>query len=367
MNVATALATAATPDPELAANVVREALDRAGLDIARGVLLFLTTDFAHNAHAAVVAVQRAANCLQVTGCTAPGILTEEDWVLDRPAACAMVFGEGYDFGLTHGSEADRAPPILTLATPTAATASWLQGGPPRYGMLSTDNSAHGDGRLWSHGKMAADGRCESALPGAHAVIGLSRGVHALGQAQRIEAVHGLDLQRLGGHRAFDALMRALPTDLRASDPLPFHLLAAAVISGDPQDALEEGRYALVPLIGANHDERSIALAAQVAVGDFIFWTLREADAAERDMQSVANRLADDLQEEPDFGLLFSCLGRGPYFFGGEDRDLAAVKARFPGLPLIGAYGSGQIAPLFDGNRVVHNAALLTLFRSRSRV
>jgi small ligand-binding sensory domain FIST len=57
------------------------------------------------------------------------------------------------------------------------------------------------------------------------------------------------------------------------------------------------------------------------------------------------------------------MGRGPYFFGGEDRDLAIVKERYPGLPLIGAYGGGQIAPLFDGNRVVHNAAVLGLFKA----
>ncbi len=366
MNVATAIATAAKPDAELATHVVRTALERAGLDFARGVLLFLTTDFAHNAHAAVVAAQRAANCLQVTGCTAPGILTEEDWVLDRPGACAMVFGEGYDLGLTHGSSADSQPPILTLSTPSA-TAGWLEGGPPRYGMLSTDNSARGDGRLWSHGKMSTDGRCVSALPGARVVIGVSRGVHALGPAQAVEAVDGLDLQKLGKHLAYDALLRALPVELRDSDNLPFHLLAAALVLGDPQGALEEGRYTMVPLIAANHDERSITLAAQVAIGDFIFWTLRKADAAERDMQAVAEHLAQELQEEPDFGLMFSCLGRGPYFFGGEDRDLAAVKARFPGLALIGGYGSGQIAPLFNSNRVLNNTVLLALFRSRSHV
>jgi len=39
-----------------------------------------------------------------------------------------------------------------------------------------------------------------------------------------------------------------------------------------------------------------------------------------------------------------------------------VRERFPGMPLIGAYGGGQIAPLFDGNGQVHNAAVLALFR-----
>jgi hypothetical protein len=33
------------------------------------------------------------------------------------------------------------------------------------------------------------------------------------------------------------------------------------------------------------------------------------------------------------------------------------------MPLIGAYGGGQIAPLLDGNRQVHNAAVLALCRA----
>jgi hypothetical protein len=90
----------------------------------------------------------------------------------------------------------------------------------------------------------------------------------------------------------------------------------------------------------------------------VFWAMRQGLAAENDMRRLAGELADRLGAAPDFGLLFSCLGRGPWFFGGEDRDLAVVKERFPGLPLIGAYGGGQIAPLFNGNEQVHNAAVL---------
>ncbi|MBK8524869.1 MAG: hypothetical protein IPL58_12770 [Betaproteobacteria bacterium] len=31
---------------------------------------------------------------------------------------------------------------------------------------------------------------------------------------------------------------------------------------------------------------------------------------------------------PDFGMFF-CIGQGPYFYGDDDRDLAAVIERFP--------------------------------------
>lgn len=354
--IATALASATKPEAELAAAVVKEALFRAGTDIARGVLLFLTTDFMHQAHAAVVAASRAANCLQVTGCTASGILTDEDWVLDRPAACAMVFGSGFGLGAPRGADT----PLLTLAAPSAATDNRLSGDARRYGLLSTDNSAHGAGRIWCHGKMASDARCETTISGVSAAIGVSRGVHSLGRP--LPAVtRGHDVLKVGNHAALNALLRELPLEMREMEKLPFHLLSAGIVSGDPTNAIEEGRYTLVPVIAASHDERSVTLTAQLEPGAHLFWTMRQALATENDMRQTADRLAGELGMAPEFGLLFSCMGRGPYFFGGEDRDLAAVKERFPGLPLIGAYGGGQIAPLFDGNRVVHNAAVLGLF------
>ena len=359
--IATALASADKADPELAAAVVRAALERADVGIARSVLLFLTADFAHMAHAAVVAASRAGHCLQVTGCTAPGVFTEEDWVLDRPAACAMVFGG--ECGLAAHAPADA--PLLSLAAPNAVSSAWLKGGGRRYGLLSTDNSAHGAGRLWCHGKMADDGRCETAIVGAHAAIGVSRGMHILGEP-RPATSDGREVLKTGAHPALSSLLRDLPLEMREMEKLPFHLLAAGIVAGDPEHAIEEGRYSLVPLLSANHDDRSVTLAMPLEPGAQIFWALRQALAAENDMRRLVDELAAQHETDetaPDFGLLFSCLGRGPYFFDGEDRDLAVLKARFPGMPLIGAYGGGQIAPLLDGNRQVHNAAVLALCRA----
>lgn len=354
--IGTAIFSADKADPELAADVVRTALARAGVGIARSVLLFLSTDFVHQAHAAVLAASRAAHCLQVAGCTAPGVFTEEDWVLDRPAACAMVFGG--DCGLAAHPEA--GAPLLSLATPTTAVRSWLAGGGQRYGLLSTDNSAHGAGRIWCHGKMATDGRCETAVAGARAAIGVSRGMRVLGEPRPV-ACNGRDVLKIGGHPALNSLLRELPLEMREMEKLPFHLLAAGIVRGRPEGAIEEGRFTLVPIIAASHDERSITLTLPLDDGDRVFWAMRQGLAAESDMRRLAEDLSGKLGAAPDFGLLFSCLGRGPYFFGGEDRDLAVVRERFPGMPLIGAYGGGQIAPLSDGNGQVHNAAVLALF------
>ncbi len=358
--IATALASADKATPELAANVVRAALERAGAGIAHSVLLFLTTEFVHHSQAAVAAASRAAHCLQVTGCTAPGIFTEEDWVLDRPAACAMVFGG--DCGLAALPE--EGIPLLSLAAPNAATLAWLTSAVPRYGLLSTDCSAHGAGRIWCHGKMAAEGRCETAITGARAAIGVSRGMRILGEPRPVTCI-GRDVLKTGEHSALNTLLRELPLEMREMEKLPFHLLAAGIVSGRRERAVEEGRYTLVPIIAASHEDRSVTLAVPVAADAQVFWAMRQGLAAEKDMRRLAGDLAGQLGAAPDFGLIFSCLGRGPYFFGGQDRDLAVDKERFPGLPLIGAYGGGQIAPLHDGNGQVHNAAVLALFAAKT--
>ncbi|MEW5887848.1 MAG: FIST C-terminal domain-containing protein [Pseudomonadota bacterium] len=358
--VASALAVARKPEPELAADAVREALSCCRADIAQSVLLFLSDDFArHTAQAAVQAASRAAHCLQVAGCTAPGVFTDQDWVLDRPAACALVFGANVTLGAPAGGD----EPLLTLALPAAATSAWLEGPAQRFGILSTDGAAQNPGRVWGHGKLSPEGRFEATLTGVRAAIGAAQGLRILTPPLAVSQVSGYDVRRLGEQPALATLLRELPLELRSQKQLPLHLLFAGVIVGDPQGAVDQGRYTPVSLITVNGEENSVTLATQLAPGSHLFWGMRSAVAAERDMRVLVSTLAARLQDEPDFGLMFSCMGRGPYFFGGEDRDLAAVKERFPGMPLAGVYGSGEIGHIGGGNRILHNTAVLALFRA----
>lgn len=358
MIIATGLTTADQATPELVGKAVAIALGRTGRDMAQSVLLFLGSEFAHLSHAAVVAASRTAGCLNVTGCTAAGVLTEEDWILDRPAAAAMVFTE--ECGLSAHAQAD--DPLLTLTVPNAARVDWLAQGGPRFGLLSTDAAGQGPGRVWCHGKMLLQGACETAFAATRMVVGTSRGVRILGAAEPATS-HGRELERLGDIPALQVLLRQLPQDLREEEKLPLHLICAGVVQGNPAGAIDENRYTLIPLLAVDHKTLSVTLAQPVDEGARIFWTVRQAQAAESDMLALTDQLAAQLGAAPDFGLLFSCLGRGPWFFGGDDRDLALVKARFPGLPLIGAYGGGQIAPLPGGSVPLHNAAVLALCAS----
>ena len=77
-------------------------------------------------------------------------------------------------------------------------------------------------------------------------------------------------------------------------------------------------------------------------GQYLAWAIRQPLSAEADMRQAADKLKVAL---PACALMFSCIGRGPFFYGGEDRDLNILRERFPKLPILGTYGTGQIAPL----------------------
>ena len=136
---------------------------------------------------------------------------------------------------------------------------------------------------------------------------------------------------------------------------------AGITYGNPATAIAAGRYRLAQIISVNPQDGSVTLSIRPASGEQLFWAMRQPLAAERDMRLTLERLQQELGATPDFGLCFPCMGRGPYFYGGVDRDLQLVQQRFPGMPLIGFYGNGEIAPFNGSNQLFQYAAVLGLF------
>lgn len=349
---ATALARGPEAAAELAAQAVQAALARLQGAVPHTVLLFLTCEFLRHVPAALAAASRAARCLNVSGCTAPGVLTEADWAIDQPAACALVLGGGVPF--RPGGESPGSG--LAFAVPEAAHPGWLSGIGPRAGLVSC--SGDHPGKVWTHGKLCEGGAGSGGFPGARGATAVARGVRALSPPLPADGIAGYELNRINGQPALSTLLRALPVPLRAADTLPLNQLFLGVAAeGTP--APGEG-FELVALLGINHEEGSVILSRRLAPGAAVFWALRTPLAAEHEMRDTVARTAAALGGAPAFGLLFSCIGRGPYYYGGADRDILALRERFPGLPLIGAYGSGQIAPAGAVSQTIHNSAVLTL-------
>lgn len=359
MTVATGLAIAREARPEVAKQAVEAALRKADTDIATSVLLFLTPEFARDPHEALLAASKASSCTQIIGCSAAGIFTEEEWVLDAPAAAAMVFGG--DIALSPSPNSDPQHLRLSLAAPNAINSAWINAPGTRFGAISGDATGYGPFKVWTGGKVSSQGHAEAGFTGVTGRLAVSQGIRPLSAPLEITQVSGYDVQTLVQQPALNILARDLPLEVREMDHIPLHLLMAGVTYGEAQDAIPQGRFRLAQIISANAEDRSVTLSTRLNLGERIFWAIRQPLAAEHDMRLTVDRLHAELNQAPEFGLFFPCMGRGPYFYGGVDRDLELVKQRFPAMPLIGFYGNGEIAPAHGANQLFQYAAVLALF------
>jgi len=361
---ATGLSHGHRASPEHAAAAVRLAMRRAGVNRASTVVLFLTPEYAADPMPALRAAARESHCLQVIGATGAGILTEQEWVLDSPGAAAMILTDPLRLRPPVGGDlADESSTVLSLCTPAGLGAGWLDVTAHRLGGVSGDVQGQGPFQVWSAGRVNEDGRAEAVIEGARAAIRVSQGVRALTSPIEVAEADDVEVRSLGGYPALSVLVQSLPASVRAMERIPLHLILGGVTFGDPTTAIRDGRYRINPIVAANPRDQSIILAQPLSRGERLFWAMRDTLAAERDMRVTAERAAEELGEAPDFALLFPCLGRGPQFYGNRDRDLDLLRARFPGLPIAGMYGNGELGPLDGINHLYQYSTVLGLFKA----
>lgn len=336
MKVASAQVAATQPAAALAESAVRRAMHKADLSQAASVLLFLSRDMAHCAKAAIVAAARVANCLQVHGCTAYGMFTEEGWILEQSGAVALVMDHPLS---AHGDDAI----ALSLTGSSTLPPAWRTG-QRRFGLLDSNAT------VWANGHISELQRAEIALGNLNSHQSIVTGLHLLGPSLRIDEASGYNVDRISGQRAIDSLLRCLPAEHRERPPL--HRMVVLRRPGEPG----------IPILSSNADG-SVTLGECMTPGEPLIWAMRQTLHAEKFMRE-AMAVAVDALPKPDFGLMFSCIGRGPLFYGEDDLDLRALRDHFPGLPLIGAYGSGQIASLGTDNLFYQNTAMTLLLEAR---
>ena len=359
MKVATGLAIGAVPTPELAAKAVEAAMAKANIHAPSSVLLFLTSEFAADPQSAIKAAAKAASCTQIIGCSATGIFTEEDWVIDSPAAAAMVF-TNLNFSHPNAQQAQHnGELLLTLTAPNAINTTWLNLQGARFGGVSGDAIGHGPFSVWQNGKGTTQGYCEVALNNTNMAVAASHGLKIISSPSKITAAQGNDLLTVANLPALNTLTSAWQKHAKTTNVPPYHHLMAVYASKANQ--VERGEYNLASIIIENADEASVTLTKSLQVGDWLSWAIRDVDAAQVDIVKTAGELKQQLGTEPAFALLFSCLGRGPYFYNGQDQDLALLKTLFPKLPIIGFYGNGEIAPISGINELLQYSAVLGLF------
>ena len=366
MKIATGLAIGSKAGPELATKAVLSAMSKAELAAPACVLLFLSSEFALNPESAIKAAAKAASCTNIIGCSAIGIFTEEDWVIDSPAAAAMVFSDNSWLKPEQQNVDHNNALLLTLAAPNAINSSWLNAKQQRLGGVSGDAIGHGAFSVWENAKGITQGYCEMRLTNVPYAVGATHGLKLLSSPRRVTASNQLDILSIANLPAMDSLKSACEKEalFDAEGEIPYHQLMA--VYANRASHIEHGDYHLASIIIADEVSKTVTLAKPLQVGDWVSWAVRDMDAAQIDLVKTASTLRRQLAAQtnnnaPQFALLFSCLGRGPYLYNGVDQDLALLKTLFPNLPLIGFYGNGEIAPIRGENELLQYSAVLGLF------
>ncbi|HEC26661.1 MAG TPA: hypothetical protein ENI67_04545 [Gammaproteobacteria bacterium] len=356
--IATGLSYGTHPIIEHAARAVRIALEKADIRQAESVLLFMTPEYTEEAEAAVRLAARTARCLQVSGCIGYGILTDHDWILDSPGIAAMVFGK--DTVISPRSS-DTAKAFLSFGTPQGFDPNWLHDEIPHIGAIASDPLGQGNYKHWQGARIKADNCVELAINNVDAGFAVAQSFKTLTKPHIIDAAEGLDVVSIEDSPALDVLLNALPASMRKSE-LPLHLLLGGVTFGQTDNAINEGRFHLDHIISTNPESHSITLTSELQPGEHLFLAIRDTYAAELGMKQAIDTATKKLHGKADFGFMFPCLGRGPSFYGGSDRDIEILRETNPGMPFIGFYGNGEIGPLKNGNYTYQYSTSLGLFK-----
>jgi small ligand-binding sensory domain FIST len=308
---------------------------QAGLERAGSVFIFMSHDMAGCLPEALKLAARTASTLQVHGCTTSGVFSQSGWSLEQSAVAVLVIEQ-----IKPLSNGDNTR--LCLSASSTLPSGW-ETGKQRYGLL--DNEAC----IWRNSRRADISQIEISMDGFNCHASVSTGLQAISEAFSIDSASGHQLHSINGRPAIENLLRALPAEYRARPPL--HRIYAVRQDNSPG----------VAVLSINADG-SLTLSACLQPEEKFHWCIRQSLSTERAMHA-AMEAAKSRMPQADFALMFSCLGRGPLFYGEDDLDLCALRDHYPDLPLIGAYGKGQIATLGDRNLLYQNTAITLFFKA----
>jgi len=343
---ASGLAWGDMPGTSLVETAISQAQEKLEGAPATTVVLYLTPDFAREAPQAIKAAARKASCLQVSGGLVAHPFTEQDTVLDRSAAAVLLLSA------PEGSEAPRLPSSpqahpLTLTQPHPAA--------PQFWYDSRHGLECAGGPLWSQGRLQEALQVDITLGQHPCLTSVSLGLQPLSLPLQATTDQGFRLLTVSNLPALDSLRRVLPPELRERQPL--HTLF--VLPQLPDGQSEPHRP--IAILEA-HGDGSLTLSEALPPNTPFTWAMRLPVAAEMDMNRQMESLSRQMPK-PCFGLMHACLSRGPWFHGGEDANRAAWRHHFGDLPLLGAYGNGQICPRphQGGAHLIHNSVVTLLY------
>ena len=359
---------------------LREAAVEAALEAREGLgggPVDLAVVFAAGAHLSDPAttlegIHEALAPTALIGCGASGVLGDRREVegmtaLSVWAASATNGCEASAFHATAAGQAVTGMPDLTGAGgaillpdprsfPTDAvlrSAALDAPGVPFVGGLASGRTPDGGGVLFRDQEVLHEGAVGVRFDGVELLPCVSQGATPVGPELTVTSGDGHVIRELAGRPALEKLREVileLPSDER--DMLSRGLLLGLVVDGNKPEYIQ-GDFLVRGLVGADLDEGSVAVGADVAAGQVVRLHARDADSADRDLHAALELRRAALGGQPPAGaLVFTCNGRGRSMFGAADHDAMAIGDELADAPAAGFFAAGEIGPV-GGESFLH--------------
>jgi small ligand-binding sensory domain FIST len=217
---------------------------------------------------------------------------------------------------------------------------------PVLGGLASARTFDGTAALFHDEVVLEEGAVGLAFEGVPMHTCVSQGASPLGPELTITRVEGQVIHELAGKPALVKL-REVFDELgeRERGLIAGGLLLGIVIdAGKPE--YEQGDFLVRGVVGADVENGSLALSANLRAGQIVRLHARDASSADRDLHEALEQRRQMLgSATPAGALCFTCTGRGRNLFGVPDHDAAALASALAGAPAAGFFAAGEIGPV----------------------
>ncbi len=338
-----------------AAKACQESLVAQGADGAALAIFYVSEAFAADLSSIVTFLRETTHVEHWVGAVVPGVLDDGDGPRDDGVLSVLAGDLPAHAFRCFAATADQvmAPDIAQWVAAQSSAVALIHGATmaatlPRL-IVDAGDAAFLVGGLVSGLEppvLAADKVTDAALSGIvlgdgiQILTGLTQGCAPLGPSHTITAMGENVVMDLDGRRALE-VMKDDAGELIARDP---RRAAGFIHAALPVRGSDTGDYVVRSLMGIDPVRGWLMVGGEARQGDQMIFVRRDANTARLDM----TRMLDDLDRRLGGRRILAahytaCTARGRHMFGHDGAELAMIRDRWPGIPIIGHFANGEIS------------------------
>ncbi len=379
------------PIPEKAAeNVAQSLLKKLNGAKPDTIILFATSHHRRHYQKILNRVAEITGARQIAGASGAGVLTDEMEIERQAGIAAMALPASSDFAASsfvipdlqennfrageklghflRQDQINRTEMMLLFPDPFSFQSHLffegfesVGGYVPIAGAAASEDGGEektwqfGDGRTFfdSVSGLAFSGKVDCE-------IGLTRSCQPFGEPLQITRSEGNMIYEIEGRPAYDMLLESI-SHIEFDNP---NQLFQKVFLGMPVRSFQtdfSSNYLIRNIMGINAKKGMLSCVSPVEEGEFVTFTVRDRDLARRDLHHMLTDMRLRFQDKkPAFGFYFNCCARGEMLYGEPNHDIQMIREEFPGLPVVGFFGYGELAPLDHVNHLHQHTGVLAM-------